>query len=120
MAQILTPGYIYWTGLTYTIVSTSLIAPASGDLSGNYPGPTVVGLQNIPISSTPPSNGQVLGFDGTRWTPSSAFSAGTAAGGDLSGTYPNPTVAKLQGRAVSSTAPTLNYVLTWTGTQWSP
>ena len=120
MSQILQNGYVYWDGLKYTIVSTTLIESASGDLSGNYPGPTVVGLQNIPISSTRPTNGQVLGFDGTRWTPSSAFSAGTAAGGDLSGTYPNPVVAKLQGRTVSSAAPTLNYVLTWTGSQWAP
>lgn len=43
-----------------------------------------------------------------------------SASGDLSGTYPAPTVARIQGRAVSSTAPTSNQVLKFDGTQWAP
>lgn len=43
-----------------------------------------------------------------------------AAGGDLLGSYPNPSVDGLQGRAVASTAPTTGQVLKWDGSAWSP
>lgn len=45
---------------------------------------------------------------------------GTTANGDLNGTYPNPTVDGIQGRAVANTAPNSGEVLKWNGSAWAP
>ncbi len=47
--------------------------PASGDLSGQYPGPRVTGLQGLPVSATDPSDGQVMVWNASlgAWQPRS-------------------------------------------------
>ena len=47
--------------------------PASGDLSGTYPGPVVDGLQATPVSSSAPTSGDSLVYNGSQWTPGAAL-----------------------------------------------
>ncbi|MEM6343731.1 MAG: tail fiber domain-containing protein [Bacteroidota bacterium] len=121
----------------------------AGDVSGTFPTLTVDGLQGNPVSSTAPSSGQVLKWNGTEWEPgtddgttytggagitvsgttiinsgdtdaSDDITTATAAAGDVSGTFPTLTVDGLQGNPVANTAPSSGQVLKWNGSQWAP
>jgi hypothetical protein len=62
-----------------------------------------------------PDTGVVLQYDSTstKWRIIDSMFYGDAASGDLGGTYPNPTVAKIRARAIGNTTPNDGDVLTW-------
>jgi hypothetical protein len=83
---------------TVGITSSNLgLITLGGDLSGvgsTALTPRVGALQGRPVQNLTPTTGQVLAWNGSAWGPASSSGSvpGGPAGGDLGGTYPNPTV----------------------------
>lgn len=57
---------------------------AGGDLAGAYPDPTVKGIQGTEVSDTPPTNGQILRYNGVsgKYEPVSIAATGTGVAGE--------------------------------------
>ncbi|MFN8335741.1 MAG: hypothetical protein U0U09_11500 [Cyclobacteriaceae bacterium] len=100
------------TGLTGgTITTTGTISLANTGTAGTYGSAT-----QVPVFTTD-AQGRVTAVTNTTIA---GTAPGGAASGDLTGTYPGPTVGALQGRSVATTAPTSGQVLEWNGTSWTP
>jgi hypothetical protein len=129
-AHFTTGGSAYYaagTGITLTSQTFSHTAH-TGDATG-ITSLTVVSLRGRSLSTTIPTSGNVLSYDGTSWTPSVATGTTYAAGTGLtlsSNTFSaNTTVAnwnanKLQGFSISSATPNPAQIMKYTSSTWTP
>ena len=94
-------GYVNLGTTQMMSVPYALYAKEAGNAGKNYVAGTGINISDSVISNT-------------------GMLPGDAAAGDLSGTYPAPTVAQIQGNPVSANAPAAGQVLKWDGTEWKP
>ncbi|SDE79995.1 RIP homotypic interaction motif-containing protein [Riemerella columbipharyngis] len=137
-----TGGTTYTNSTSVKVNGTTMERAAlTGDVTAtqNDNNVTVTKLRGKAISTTAPTNGQVLKWNGNQWAPTSdadtKYTGSTsviingsnniqraALTGDVTAAQNNNNVkvTKLQGRAISNANPSNGQVLKWNGNQWAP
>jgi hypothetical protein len=117
-------GYAYdWDVIFNDILENAFEAGgefiAGGDLAGTPTEQTVVGIRARLVSSTAPTDGQLLTWVAidAAWEPQDPPSSFTA-GGDLSGSTTSQTVIGLQGFPVDDGTPTTGQILQYGESAW--